>query len=90
MEQINTQQAIYELTLALLYLNRFTEDNYGMKIERSWKGYDFDVLNHLEELGYIFDGKRPSKTKSVYISQEGLDKAQEILKKYNIKDWNKK
>lgn len=53
MEQINTQQAIYELTLALLYLNRFTEDNYGMKIERSWKEYDFDVLNHLEELGYI-------------------------------------
>lgn len=81
---------MYELTLALLYLSRFTEEDYGIRITRARKGYDFKVLNNLEEDGYIFDGKRPSRTKSIHISQEGLVKAKEILLKYNIKDWNEK
>jgi hypothetical protein len=72
---------IDELTLLLLYLTSFTED-YGLgEAQRSWKGYPFESLNELSENKYIMGGKR---SKSVYLTDDGINQAKELLKKYNI------
>lgn len=51
----------------------------------AWKGYDFDVLNQLDEEDLIRQGRYRSK--SVGITEEGLKLAQSLLDKYNINDW---
>jgi hypothetical protein len=42
-----------QLTLLLLYLNSWKEKGLGEPVRRAWKGYDFDILNQLEEQDYI-------------------------------------
>lgn len=81
MEKTEPKQAMKELTMMLLYLSRFTEekDDYF-----AWKGYDFDILNELDEADYIRQGKRPSRTKTVYITGEGKERAKDLLKKYGM------
>lgn len=59
------QQTIKELTMLLLYLTRFTEYDKFLDKEYSWtwKGYNFDVINQLNEENYINQGTHPSRTK---------------------------
>lgn len=72
---------IDELTLLLLYLTSFPED-YGLgETQRSWKGYSFESLNELRDSHYIVGSNR---AKSVYFTEEGIQKAKELMKKYNI------
>jgi len=75
-----TDQHLEELTLLLLYLTSLREkvvpDFY---IQRAWKGYDFGILDKLEKKDYITSSKR---AKSVYITDEGIEKAKAILKKF--------
>lgn len=79
------KEKIEELTLILLYLNSWEEDGYSrddsgnIKIKRSWKGYDFDILNTLEKESYLGGSY---KSKSVYLTEDGEIKAQELYKKY--------
>lgn len=40
---------IKELSLMLLYLTSWEENNYGIKYNRSWKGYNFTILDELVE-----------------------------------------
>ncbi|MEI6580186.1 MAG: DUF6429 family protein, partial [Eubacteriales bacterium] len=70
-----------ELTLMLLYLNSWEENEHGTKYRRSWKGYDFDVLNELSDDDLIIDGKH---SKSCALSNDGIAKALMLLKEYNI------
>ena len=72
-------KAIKELTLLLMYLTAWQEDTGQSKVQRSWKGYSFEVLDELNEKGYI-DGSKYAK--SVYLTEEGLSKAKELMKKY--------
>ena len=72
-------ETIKELTLLLIYLTSWQEDVGSKKVQRSWKGYPFEVLDELNEEGYI-DGSKHAK--SVYLTEEGLGKAKELLKKY--------
>lgn len=72
-------ETIKELTLLLIYLTSWKEDTNLTKVQRSWKGYPFDVLDELNEEGYIDGNKR---AKSVYLTEEGLGKAKELMKKY--------
>ncbi len=76
-----------ELTMALIYLSRFTEEKSfkDAKEFHAWKGYDFNVLNKLEEDDLIYQGSRRSK--SVYITDAGLERARQILEQYGIEDW---
>lgn len=76
------EEQIKELTLLLLYLNSWVEKGPYGDFHRAWKGYDFDSLNELEEEQLI--GGSP-KTKSIYLTEKGLEKAKELIKKYNIK-----
>jgi hypothetical protein len=72
---------IKDLTLMLLYLNSWTDRDFGQESRRSWKGYDFDDLNALAEEGYISEGRR---SKSVLLYEEGIEKAKELLASYGI------
>ncbi len=89
MEKINTEKAMQELTMMLIYLSRFTQgDRFtDAKDFYAWKGYNFDILNKLSDFDYIKQGGRPSRSKSVYITDSGIEQAKELLNKYGIEDW---
>jgi len=74
------KQTIKDLTVMLLYLTSWTEKDYH-KCQRSWKGYDFDILNELADDGLISDSKR---AKSVVIYEDGVTNAKELLQKYGL------
>ncbi len=77
-----TYQAIKELSLALIYLTRF--GNRGDETLRtSWIGYDREIIHDLIEEEMLRGRSRYQTT----LSDEGIEKAQEILKKYKIPDW---
>lgn len=91
-DRTKAEQAMKELTMMLLYLSKWTErDRFSDgKDFYAWKGYDFEILNRLGEEDYIRQGSQPSRSKSVYITDTGMEKAQELLEKYGIADWESK
>ncbi len=92
MDKTDAKQAVKELTMTLLYLSRWTErDRFSDDSDfYAWKGYDFGILNELDDEDYIRQGIHPSRSKSVYITESGIQKAKGILEKYNIADWESK
>ena len=74
------KQTVKELTMMLLYLTSWTEKDF-YDSQRSWKGYDFDILNELADDGYISDSKR---SKSVILYEDGINATKKLLKKYGI------
>jgi len=72
-------KTIKELTLLLIYLTSWQEDAGLTKVQKSWKGYPFEVLDKLNEEKYIEGSKY---AKSVYLTEEGLSKVKELMKKY--------
>lgn len=83
-EKIDAATAARELTLALLFLNRFREKIGASSLWRAWKGFDFGTLDKLAEAGLITSSRT---AKSVYLTDEGLAKARRLLDKYGIADW---
>ncbi len=69
----------------LLYLERFPENSdYGlMFMEPSWKGYDFESLNKLEEQALLY---QPNRSKVCYLSEEGKSRARKLLDEYALAD----
>lgn len=51
MDKTDAKIAMEELTMMLVYLSHFTEqDRFANKDDKyAWKGYNFDVLNKLDE-----------------------------------------
>ena len=91
-DKVKAEEAMRELTLMLLYLSRFAQ---GEKFKEAtdfyaWKGYDFDILNELDDVDYIRQGSHPSRSKSVYITESGMEQARELLTKYGIDDWKRR
>ena len=82
--QTDAATAARELTLALLFLNRFREKIGQNSVWRSWKGFDFDTLDKLEEAGLISSSRT---AKSVSLTDEGLAEARRLLDKFGIADW---
>jgi len=72
---------IKEFTLMLLYLNSWTERDFPDNCRRSWKNHDFDTLDALAGEDLISDSKR---AKSIYLYENGINIAKELLKKYGI------
>jgi hypothetical protein len=62
---------IDDAVLALLYLG--LHDG-----ARAWKGFDWDATDRLHEKGYITDPR--GKAKSVVFTEEGLERAERLLK----------
>ena len=89
MDKTSAKIAMEELTMMLLYLSHFTEkDRYSNENDLyAWKGYNFDVLNKLDDKDYIRQGSHSSRTKFVYITEEGIKRAKELMEKYGVEDW---
>ena len=86
---IPAKQAVHDLTLVLLYLTRFAEgrdnkDLWAIDSFRAWKSYDWDALDKLSEEELIID---KHGNKSLWITEEGVVKAREILSQLGISDW---
>ena len=62
---------IDEAVLALLAVFSFDDG-------RSWKGYDFEVMDRLHAQGYIWEPR--GKAKSVQLSEEGLKRGLELAR----------
>jgi hypothetical protein len=65
-----------EAALAILGLTAFRDHH----VVRAWKGMDWDLLDVLYEKGWIADPK--SKAKSVVLTDEGAQLAQELLQRH--------
>ena len=88
------KDAIRELTLMLMYLTSWEEhDTPAMRavkkkkleqyplVRRSWKGYDFGLLNDLSADGLINTGSRSGPAQ---ITAKGENEALKLLKHYRI------
>lgn len=86
MDQAKNAQTIKELTMLLLYLTSWEEKNsFGdTPFRNAWKGYDFNIINELADDELLYQGKHPSRSKSVTLSEEGIAYAQSLLKKYQL------
>lgn len=62
-----------DLVLALMYLTLHDE-------VRTWKSFDWDVMNRLHEKGFISDPK--SRAKSVILYEEGMARSRAMFQKY--------
>jgi hypothetical protein len=69
------QDKLDDTVLALLCLTMFPEAGGT----RAWKGHAWEVLDRLHAKGYISDPK--SKSKSVWLSEEGVKRAQELFER---------
>lgn len=76
MENNDTNKLMGELTLALIYLTAWKEKDD--EVYRSWKGYDFGVLEKLKERGLI---DFAYNAKPLSLSEEGAEKAKQLIKK---------
>lgn len=77
MESANKNKLMQELALLLICLSSWKDKNVAGEImHRSWKGYDFDILDQLQKQELIDFSYR---AKSVCISEEGMRKAAGIL-----------
>jgi len=79
-----TKQAIENLTLALMVLTGWSEENRrvpGTIIFRTWNGYSYEAINNLEWAKYL---KNLHGFKSIVITSEGLTKAFEIINKLGL------
>lgn len=73
------QDAINELTLALLYLTSWKEEVFkgtGITRRRAWKSADWNALDFLREAGLI---SGTNQAKSVCLTDEGLFQAERTL-----------
>ena len=70
---------INDLTLLLLYLTAWEEDVGLDKVHRSWKGYPFESLDELVDEGFINSSRG---AKSVYLTEEGIEKAKVLASRY--------
>ncbi|MBO5031537.1 MAG: GNAT family N-acetyltransferase [Lachnospiraceae bacterium] len=84
MDKKSRKQAIEELSLMLIYLTRFQDNNeFCRYMETSWKNYDFDAIDELEHKDLLY---QPKKSKCVYLSEEGKEQARKLLAEYHIAD----
>ena len=68
-----SQDSAGDLVLALMQLTLHDEG-------RAWKSFDWDVMNHLHERGFITDPR--GKAKSVVLTAKGLARSREMFAKY--------
>ena len=87
MDKTDAKTAMEELSIMLIYLSHFTErDRFANPDDKyAWKGYDFDILNKLDEKDYIRQGSHWSKF--MYITKEGEVKVKELMETYKVANW---
>lgn len=78
---MDKQEQISKLTLLLIYLTSWEEKESGTSVQRAWKGYDFDILDKLEEEGLI---TKSITAKSLYLTNQGIASAKNLEEKVVI------
>jgi hypothetical protein len=73
------EKKVDDMVLALLFLTTF-DDKPGW---RAWKGHNWNALDRLHQKGFISDPA--TKAKSVWLTEEGAKRSQELFKKYFTK-----
>ena len=84
---MTAEQALHDLTLTLIYLTRFTESKstfFSNTSFQAWKNYNWNTLDELDEEGLISSNHR---SKSLWITEDGVKRAREIMKELGIEDW---
>ena len=84
---MTAEQALHDLTLTLIYLTRFTESKSTFFSDipfQAWKNYNWNTLDELDEEGLISSNHR---SKSLWITEDGVKRAREIMKGLGIEDW---
>lgn len=66
------QGLIKDLTLMLMYLTSWEEKSAGKPVRRTWKSYDWDAVDALQNEGLISTSNR---AKSAYLSEEACQQA---------------
>lgn len=72
-------ERIKELSLLLLYLTSWEDNEDVITLKKSWKGYPFHILDELKEADYIRGSHR---SKAVYLTEEGIEQAKKLAAKY--------
>lgn len=89
--KMKPETALHDLTLALIYLTRISErqngsDLHDIKPFQAWKNYDWGTLDELDEEGMI---SSRHGNKSLWLTEEGVKAARQILEGLGIEDWEK-
>jgi Domain of unknown function (DUF6429) len=74
-----SEEVAHDLSLMLMFLSSWIERPGDAP--RFWKGFDFEVLNHLVAEGLISDSRR---AKSAYLTEDGVRRARELLAQYGL------
>jgi hypothetical protein len=74
------EDKVDDMVLALLWLTTFGEKQLGQIVLRAWKGHDWDALSRLHEKGLI--GDPVGKAKSVYVTEEGAKRSEELFREF--------
>ena len=78
------ESLLEDLTLLVLYLASWEEEGpIGGTIRRAWKGHLFEVLDRLEEQGFI---RQTRKAKSLSLTDQGVARAKELEERYSDVD----
>ena len=88
MKKKSRQEAIEDLTLALLYLTSFPDGEGNRFDEIAWKNYDYDTIERLDEQTLVVNPirKRGGAYKYAYMTEKGRIRAREILSEMGIED----
>lgn len=78
-EPLTTEEVIAELTLMLLRLTAWDEGKPPLEETRSWKTYDWDTLDALQDMGCLSFTKA---AKSVALTGKGRDIADRMIDDY--------
>ena len=84
---MTAEQALHDLTLILIYLTRFTDkktDFWKIQDFQAWKNYNWNTLDELDEEGLVSSNHR---SKSLWLTEDGVKRAKEIMKELGIEDW---
>jgi hypothetical protein len=81
-EEESGEALLEDLTLLVIYLSSWEEELApDLTVRRAWKGYLFEVLNALEEKGYISQTRR---AKSLTLTEAGVLRAEELEERYTL------
>ncbi|MCP4544561.1 MAG: hypothetical protein GY832_46220 [Chloroflexi bacterium] len=81
-EESISEALLEKLTLLVIYLSSWEEQLASdLAVRRAWKGYLFEVLDDLEEKGYINQTRR---TKSLMLTEDGVRRARELEARYAL------
>ncbi|MDE6887614.1 MAG: GNAT family N-acetyltransferase [Eubacterium sp.] len=84
MDKQSWEEAVQDLSMMLMYLTRMQDSNeYCRYMETAWKGYDFGILQKLEDDQMLW---QPKKSRYVYLSEKGKESARALLQKYGLPD----